>query len=169
MKLSDLPDLECRGVVLHWSAGRYTTWFPHYSVCVLGPPRDGEIILSHPFKNNLRKIQPGMEYAAHTRGRNSYRLAISAMSMYGATTNDYGFFSPTRKQIETMCALAGLMVVKYAVMRNLRALTPAVIEEFVKTHYEYAVLDRYFPNRWDWMAETPELKRKVFWYAKKIA
>lgn len=155
MTPDDFPAGRCDGVVLHWSAGKYLTWFGDYHLCILGPPRDGEVIRSHPFLHNLRDIAPGMEYAAHTWRRNSWRLGIAVMAMYGATSGNYGAFPPTPKQIEVMCALAALAVVRYA---------PPMLDAFVRTHCEWARTDGYFPNRWDWMREAPMLKGKVRYY-----
>lgn len=163
MRLADLPDLPpggiYRGIVYHWSAGRYVSWFEHYHLCVLGPPRDGEVILSHPFLNNLRRIRPGAEYAGHTRGRNSGRIGISAMCMYRATMADYGAFPPTPRMVETMCALGGLVVAKYG--------RGVPIAEQVATHWQWAVRDGYYPDRWNWQRETDVLIRKTAWYARQ--
>lgn len=150
--------------MLHWSAGRYRTYFPHYQFCILGPrddqTGDGEVVSTFPVEKNLRRIPSGdLDYAAHTRGRNSGRIGISAMAMYQATTNTYGVFPPTPRQIESLCAVAGLVVAKYG--------KGLPIDAQVKTHYEWAVIDAYFPNRWDWMKEGPLLKRKVEWYAAR--
>ena len=158
MTIDDLPRGVCHGVVFHWSAGRYTPYFPHYHVCVLGPPHDGAVLLTHPFQNNLRQIRAGDIYAAHTKGRNSYRLAVSAMAMYGATMNDSGQFPVTPKQIETLCAVAGLMVVKYTL--DISA---------VRTHYEWAIEDGYYPNRWDFMRLSETLRGKTKFYADQLA
>lgn len=155
MTLDDLPEGKCIGLVYHWSAGRYTTWFPHYHVCVLGPPQDGKVLLTHPFANNLRQIRPGDTYAAHTKGRNSYRLGVAVMAMYGATMNDAGVFPVTARQIEAMCAVGGLIVVKY----DLNVATE------VRTHYEWAMEDGYYPNRWDFMRASETLRGKTKWYA----
>lgn len=152
MRLADLPDLPpgglYRGLVYHWSAGRYTSWFDHYNLCVLGPPRDGEVVLSYPIARNLRRIPAGAEdYAAHTRGRNSGRVGIGAMCAYRAVMGDYGAFPPTPRQIETMCALGGLVSRKYGDLERLA--------EQVRTHYQWAVEDGYWPNRWNWQKLAP--------------
>ena len=163
MRLADLPDLPAgglyRGVVLHWSAGPYLAWFDHYNLCVLGPPRDGDVVLSLPIAANLRRIRPGdgLAYGAHARGRNSGRVGIGAMCMYRGTMSDYGAFPPTPRQVETMCALAGLVAAKYG--------TGLPVNAQVRTHYQWAVEDGYYPDRWDWMREGPALVRKVAWYA----
>lgn len=167
MNLSDLPDLPSdglwRGVVLHWSAGRYRTWFTDYHFCVLGPrddgSGDGEVIASHPVLNNLRYITRGMPYAAHTRGRNSGRLGVAVMAMYGATMQDFGPYEYTPRQLETMCALAGLVVAKYG--------KGIPIESQVTTHGEFARLDGYFPTRWEWYrtVDADRIRGKVRYYA----
>lgn len=180
MKLADLPDLPpnglYRGLVYHWSAGRYRKFFDHYNLCVLGPHEDfvtrtattvsiadgenddGEIVLTHPILNNLRKIRHGIdEYAPHTRSRNSGRIGISAMCMYEATPDRYGDFPPTGRQIEAMCAVGGLVVAKYG--------QGISIEQQVFTHFQYAKIDGYYPDRWDWMREGPTLLGKTRYYA----
>lgn len=157
MTIEDLPRGVCHGVVFHWSAGRYTTHFPHYHICVLGPPHDGQIVFSHPIQNNLRQIRAGDIYAAHTKGRNSYRLAVSAMAMYGATMTHPGAYPVTERQVETLAAVAGLMVVRY----NLDI-------ESVRTHYEWAIVDGYYPNRWDFMRLSETLRGKTKFYADQL-
>jgi hypothetical protein len=155
MTLEDLPPGRCLGVVYHWSAGRYSTWFPHYHVCILGPPQDGRVLITHPFQNNLRQIKAGDTYAAHTLKRNSYRLAVSVMAMYGATMGNPGAFPVTPRQIEAICAVGGLIVARY----NL------VVTTQVRTHYEWAVDDGYYPNRWDLMGLGETLRGKTRYYA----
>ena len=123
----------------------------------MGPPQDGRIVKSHPVANNLRQLRSGDVYAAHTRRRNSYRIGLSVMAMYGATMADYGSYPPTPKQIETLCAVAALCVVKYGL----------VVDEHVRTHYEWAVADGYYPNRWNFMREGSTLRGKVKWYAQR--
>lgn len=168
MRLADLPPLPpggvYRGVVLHWSAGKYLKWFPHYHLCVLGPPADGEVVVTHPILNNLRRITSGMDYAGHTRGRNSGRVGISAMCMYLAGMTDYGTFPPTSRMIETVCALAGLVDAKYAPGQ------PGGQDAFnqrVRTHYQWARDDGYYPDRWNWMVESELMQRKAWWYAQR--
>lgn len=166
MKLSDLPDLPSgglyRGLVYHWSAGRYRKHFPHYHFCILGPDEngksDGEIVLTYPILNNLRKIRHGIdEYAAHTRARNSGHVGISAMCMYEGKPANYGKFPPTPRQIESMCAAGGLVVAKYG--------KGIFIENQVFTHFDFAVKDGYTNERWDWMREGPKLRAKTQFYA----
>lgn len=158
MTIDDLPAGKCIGLVYHWSGGRYSVFFSNYHVCVLGPPQDGKVLITHPFVNNLRQIQPGDTYAAHTKGRNSFRLAVSAMAMYRATMNDAGQFPVTPQQIEAMCAVGGLIVVKY----NLNIATE------VKTHAEWALADGYFGRRWDFHRMGDLLRRKTQWYADRV-
>lgn len=155
MTIDDLPTGECIGLVFHWSGGRYSTWFSSYHVSVLGPPQDGKVLITHPFASNLRQIRPGDIYAAHTKGRNSYRLAVSAMAMYGATMNDAGQYPVTPAQIEAMCAVGGLIVVKYGLN----------VATEVRTHYEWAMQDSYYPSRWDFHRMGDLLRRKTQWYA----
>lgn len=130
---------------------------------MLGPhddqTSDGEVVSTFPVEKNLRRIPAGdLDYAAHTRGRNSGRIGVSAMAMYQATTNNYGVFPPTPRQIESLCAVAGLVVAKYG--------KGLPIYSQVWTHYQWAVEDGYFPNRWDWMQEGPRLVGKVAYYAR---
>lgn len=158
MTLNDLPEGRCVGVVYHWSAGRYNVHFSHYHVCVLGPPQDGKVLVTHPFANNLRQIQPGDIYAAHTKSRNSYRLGVAVMAMYGATMNNHGQYPATPLQIEALCAVGALMVVKYDID----------IATEVRTHYEWAVQDGYYPNRWDFMRVSEILRGKTRWYVNQL-
>lgn len=166
MKLSDLPDLPSgglyRGLVYHWSAGKYRKHFPHYHLCILGPDKDGkgdgELVLTYPILNNLRKIRHGIdEYAAHTRARNSGFIGISAMCMYEGKQHKYGAFPPTKRQIEGMCAAGGLVVAKYGLGIS--------IADQVFTHFDFAIRDGYYPDRWDWQYEGPTLREKTKHYA----
>jgi hypothetical protein len=139
------------GIVFHWTAARYGQPFPDYQFCA---DSDGTI-----YQNE--EADPG-DTLPHTWKRNTGRVAIAAMAMYNATTDNYGKYPITPKQIEAMAALAAKIAKRYGVK-----------PDEIKTHYDWAEIDGYGPStnceRWDLWKEGPALKKKVQWYLKKLS
>jgi hypothetical protein len=82
--LAELPAAP-RRIVLHWTAGAHrpnAIDLEHYHYLVTG---DGEIVLGrHGVAANMRQLQRGDAYAAHTGGLNSYSVGVSFCAMWGA-------------------------------------------------------------------------------------
>ncbi|MDQ6929330.1 MAG: hypothetical protein M3126_01510 [Candidatus Eremiobacteraeota bacterium] len=132
---------------LHWSAGNYTDVFPAYHFCVaLDESGSVTVVQTNRIEANMREVRenPDSPYAAHTRGRNSYALGLSIMSMRAATPGDFGAYPLTPPLIDGLCAVAAELASFYDI---------AVDASHVMTHAEAAVADGYFGagenERWD--------------------
>jgi hypothetical protein len=139
-----LPAGTLRTVILHWTAGDYTTVFPAYHFCLSGVANVA-VHATHDLRANMRDLRvdaAGM-YAAHTQGRNSYAAGIAVCAMRGATPVDFGRYPLSREQIEALCIVTAALVRTYAIALD-----------DVRTHAEAAVDDGYFgaaddDDRWD--------------------
>lgn len=99
-------------IYLHWSAGKYYSYFDDYHLNILG---DGSIIKTREFED--------IPQATWKRNLNS--IAISLSCCYGATSNNLGKFPPTKRQIENMariiagiCKILNLPIIKTVVMTH---------------------------------------------------
>lgn len=134
------------GIVLHWSASKYNQVFPEYHFCIDD--------IGNVWQND--NADPG-DTLGHTWHRNTGRVGISASAMYNATSEDYGDYPWTKRQMESMCALTAKIAVKYKI--NLSE---------IQTHAYWARVDGYFGERWDFDKETLMIKNKVAWYIKQL-
>ena len=141
-----LPPGRIDRLYLHWSAGNYTDVFPAYHFCIARDANAVIVVNTHRIEANMRdlRLDPQAEYAAHTRGRNSFALGLSIMGMHGARPDDFGPFPLTEPLIEGICRVAARLASFYAI---------PVDEGHVLTHAEAAVADGYFgtaqEQRWD--------------------
>jgi N-acetyl-anhydromuramyl-L-alanine amidase AmpD len=105
-RLEDLP-AQPRRIILHWTAGGPEANATdlsayHYVVEQSGVVREGV-----PVRRNLRDLRglPTSEYAAHTRGLNSYSVGVSLAGMHGASEGGpYGRWPITEDQTRAACA-----------------------------------------------------------------
>jgi N-acetyl-anhydromuramyl-L-alanine amidase AmpD len=139
-----------RGIVCHWTAGRYGQTFPDYHFCV---DQDGTV-----YQNE--DADPG-DTLSHTWQRNTGNVGIAAMAMYGATTEDYGKYPITSQQIEGMAALCARLMKRYGMPIS-----------SVISHAEAADKDDYGPattcERWDLWKEMKAVRKKALWYLKNL-
>lgn len=106
--LAELPAPPKR-VILHWTAGRYvasTDERTHYHYLAQS---DGQIVSGVPVANNMRQLARGsVDYAAHTRGFNSFSVGMAACGMMGAIQGgDLGRFPLLEGQVKSLCRFAG--------------------------------------------------------------
>ncbi|MDQ6780261.1 MAG: N-acetylmuramoyl-L-alanine amidase [Candidatus Eremiobacteraeota bacterium] len=140
----DLPGGRIDRLYLHWSAGPYD--IPSSSYHFVVGYRRGELFAqqTHDVRENMRRLSEDMEYAAHTRGRNSYAIGVSALSMLEATPHDFGTQPLTEQLTDALCAMCGYLARRYDI---------ALDAEHVMTHAEAAIIDGYFglspEERWD--------------------
>ncbi len=137
------PAGDLRSIVLHWTAGDYTTVFPAYHFCIAGA-REPVVHATFDLRANMRDVSrdPLAPYAAHTYRRNSYAIGIAICAMRAATPSDFGAFAVTDVQVDALCRVAARLAHRYAIpLANIR------------THAEHAVTDGYFglrdDERWD--------------------
>ncbi len=146
-RLPSLPEGRIERLYTHWSAHDYESVFPAYHFCIAAMP-DGRILVvnTHDVRENMRDIgeHPDRPYAAHTRGRNSFAIGLSAMAMQGATPHDFGEYALTQPLIDGLCLVAAQLAATYGV---------PIDAEHVMSHAEAALHDGYFGNadeqRWD--------------------
>lgn len=104
-----------KGIVAHWTAGTYEASSidkAHYHFLVDG---DCEIHRGdHAISENVPPLRSG-HYAAHTRRANSYRIGISACSMYRAKERpfDAGDYPLTAEQFTRLAELAACLCRRY--------------------------------------------------------
>lgn len=105
--LTELP-AKPRRIVLHWSAGTHhasTYEREHYHFLVEG---DGTVVEGVPVAANLRRLEAGNRYAAHTRGMNSYSVGIALCGMHGAVPGGtFGAFPLLEEQVAEGCIFVG--------------------------------------------------------------
>jgi hypothetical protein len=143
------------GIVLHWSVSGYTNTFTDYHICIIG---DGTPVITTPIFINGQ-----WNNAAHLWHRNTGHIGVSVMAMVGAKepTNwnppdiytfppEYGFCPPTKAQIDTLCQVS-------AQLADYFNLGP----DNITTHYDWAVVDDYTDERWDFKFEGPLLKSHI--------
>ena len=153
-----------RGIVFHWTAGRYHQIFNSYHYNITFDPQTKTAKVEKTCKSDS-------DLKSHTWGRNSGRIGIALCCALNATTNNLGAFPPTKQQIEVACAFAGGLAAKY----NLPA-------EAIKTHAEWATIDGYGvgsgdpQTRWDlwvprWEGRAKNLSEvmrdKTLWYKSR--
>lgn len=97
-----------RGIVVHWTGGTYQANAVdrlHYHWIVEG---DGRIVRGkYRMRDNMRKLAPGDQYAAHTGGWNSFRVGLSAAGMkdYGGRSS-VGPYPLKEGQVERLLRIA---------------------------------------------------------------
>ena len=84
-------------VVLHWTAGKYYSYFPSYSINIDG---DGDI---HIMNRDFAKP------TSHNYMKNSASIGITLCCAYNATTNNLGEYPPTEEQIEAMAKIMAVL------------------------------------------------------------
>lgn len=140
----DLPDGRVERLYLHWSAGRYDAPSSAYHFVV--GYRQGELFAqqTHDVRENMRQLSEDLEYAAHTRGRNSYAIGVSALSMLDATPHDFGTQPLTEELVDALCGMCAYLAARYDIV---------IDADHVMTHAEAAIIDGYFgllpEERWD--------------------
>lgn len=163
------PRARIKGVVFHWSAGRYNQMFGDYHF-MFGPN-------SEVYQNADAVSSARFATLPHTWNRNTGRLGLCAAAMFNAHPENYGTQPVTRHQVEAMAAFAAGLIRKYGIK----------LEE-CRTHEEWASDDGYGPNsgdpetRWDFWQEIEFdkdgkgvkgisatsggdwLRRKIEWY-----
>ena len=143
----DLPVGRIERIYTHWSAHDYQSVFPAYHFCV-ATTEHGDIVVvnTHDVRENMRNVYdaPDEPYAAHTRGRNSFALGISIMSMEGSTPEDFGKYPLTEELIDGLCSVGAKLAKFYGV---------TIDADHVMSHAEAALHDGYFgtkpEERWD--------------------
>ena len=84
-------------VVLHWTAGKYFSYFNSYSINIDG---DGDVhIMNRDFATPT----------SHNYMKNSASIGITLCCAYNATTDDLGEYPPTEEQIEAMAKIMAVL------------------------------------------------------------
>ena len=134
---------EMKRVILHWTAGAdgvigVESDAYHYIV-----GRDGTVTRGQdPIAANVPPLVPG-QYAAHTRGCNSYSIGVSLDAMAGARERpfDPGRYPITETQLDAMAKLVAQLCADYAI---------PVTRRTVLTHAEVQpTLGIPQKNKWD--------------------
>lgn len=110
-----IPELDAlparpKRIILHWTGGTYepnSLELEHYHFLV-----DGEGVVhpgTHSVADNMRKLQKGDDYAAHTRGYNSFSVGIAFCGMRGATPGrNFGAYPLKKEQVLRGLEFVGL-------------------------------------------------------------
>lgn len=84
-------------VVLHWTAGKYYSYFDSYSINIDG---DGDVhIMNRDFARPT----------GHNYMKNSASIGITLCCAYNATTYNLGDYPPTEEQIEAMAKIMAVL------------------------------------------------------------
>jgi hypothetical protein len=133
-----------RSISLHWTGHDYGRVFPAYHFCV-SRPADVLIHHTHDLRENMRdvRLDPGLPYAPHTQGRNSWSIGVAVAAMEEATPSDFGAYPVTEPQLDALCRVAATLAGFYGI--EVAA---------IRTHAEAALDDGYFgagddASRWD--------------------
>ncbi len=143
----EFPEGRIERIYTHWSAHDYRAVFPAYHYCV-ATDDDGKIVVvnTHDPRANMRDVyaQPEPPYAQHTRGRNSFAVGISIMSMQGSTPADFGEYPLTEPLIDALCLVGAKLAAFYHI---------PIDADHVMSHAEAAKIEGYFGTaeneRWD--------------------
>jgi hypothetical protein len=143
-------------IYLHWEVTGYNACDSAYNATI-SLNKNGNLwdatINTDP---RLNATSPPTEgYAAHTYLRNSHAFGFAVAGMTNATPSDFGPNPITLHEVETFCACAAAVALKYGV--------DASSASSVMTHGEAAILDGYFLTdqtgdgitRWDLARLSP--------------
>lgn len=144
---AEFPEGRIERIYTHWSAHDYRSVFPAYHFCV-ATDDDGEIVVvnTHDPRANMRDVyaEPEPAYAQHTRGRNSFAVGISIMSMEGSKPADFGPYPLTEPLIDALCYVGAKIAAFYHI---------PIDADHVMSHAEAAKIEGYFGTadneRWD--------------------
>jgi hypothetical protein len=145
------PGQSIKHLYLHWSASCYIGSFSQYNASVSLRSVDKAWLCNvqtDPRLNATEPPQPG--YAAHTWQRNGHAFGLCVEAMANATPSNFGDYPITFEEIETLCACAAVVCLKYHI-------DSVSDPKLVMTHAEAAIIDGYFildqtldgVTRWD--------------------
>jgi hypothetical protein len=157
-------------ITLHWTVGHYFQVFPDYHFNITG---DGKI-----WMNNLGFDESGAHRAldhighgqvatvdplSHAWHRNTGNIGIAACAMVGAHEppawspknlydfpKEYGTEAISKNHLDSMTWLTAMLVRHFGLSFNA-----------VMTHYNWAVLDNYTSERWEYRFEEPFLRAAI--------
>jgi hypothetical protein len=109
-----MPKVRMDRIILHWTAGGHkanATDRKHYHVIFND---DGTPVRGN--RSIADNVPPLKNYAAHTRGSNSYSIGLSVACMAGAKEGGtFGTAPMTRAQFEAMCRAAAQLCRRYQI------------------------------------------------------
>jgi len=109
-----MPKVRMDRIILHWTAGGHKANAvdrKHYHVIFND---DGAAVRGN--RSIADNVPPLKNYAAHTRGCNSYSIGLSVACMAGAKEGGtLGTAPMTRTQFEAMCRAAALLCQRYGI------------------------------------------------------
>jgi hypothetical protein len=135
---------------LHWSATGYFGSFYEYNAVISLRITDRAWICNVVTGPRLNATSPPQQgYAAHTYQRNSHAFGLCVDAMTDAIPSNFGSSPITLEEVETLCACAAVICLKYGI--------DSADPKLVMTHGEAAILDGYFildatpdgVTRWD--------------------
>jgi len=136
-------------ITLHWQgSSHFPKHFPsNYHFSING---DGYIYYSDIWHQG--------KWGSHTYNRNTSNIGISCSCLLGGTEKNYGEYPPTTEQVNAMCFLTSQLVRLFRLPLS-----------SVKTHHDWARIDGYEGERWDWKFEGEDLKKRIelFYRASK--
>lgn len=139
--LAELPGRPKR-IILHWTAGGpkasdFEQRHYHYLI-----ERDGTVVEGVPVARNMRQIGKDLNYAAHTRGMNSYSVGVAFCGMWHAVQGETdGPYPLTESQVEAGCRFVGHLCRTWGIV---------VTGDTVFTHPEAERIHRVKQNaKWD--------------------
>ena len=119
------------GMILHWTAGRYTPNEHEKDSYHGGVIWDGKTAQFVKWRDYTGII-------SHTLRRNTLNIGLTVCAMAGASERDWGICPMKKEQIDELCLAAA----EIAFLKNIDT-------SRIMTHAEAAILDGYFGERWD--------------------
>lgn len=128
-RIEDLPHAPKR-IIMHWTGGKHipnSVDLEHYHFLFDG---DGDVVKGvHPVSSNMRRLKSGDNYAAHTRGFNSYSIGVSFCGMHGSRPGvSFGNWPLKENQVQEGLKFVSALCLAYG-------LNP-MDSHHVFTHYE---------------------------------
>jgi len=119
------------GMCLHWTAGKYQP-----NAIELAEYHGGVVL-----KHNGARFEKWNDYTdntPHCWNRNRDLVGLTVCGMFRATSNDWGGYPILPEQIDELCLAAAEV-----------AYLKKIDTSNIKTHAEWALIDGYYPDRWD--------------------
>ena len=138
------PPQDLHRLTMHWQVGTLTQCAEDYNFETFLNGNEWDAKITQDPRHNaitLSAASPNGSYAAHTLDHNSNNIGCAVSGMFGATPSDFGQYAIQQHELDLYLVMCGGICVKY----NIDPLD----SDYVKTHAEYAIIDGYFGERWD--------------------
>jgi hypothetical protein len=141
------PGQELHRLTMHWQVGTLTQCDENYNFETYLNNGVWTAKITQDPRHNAVACSPAAPYAEHTYLENSHNVGCAVSGMFGATPSDFGAYAIQQHELDFYMVMCGAVCVKY----NIDPLD----SDNVKTHAEWAIIDDYFGERWDFARLNP--------------